>query len=149
MACYVTCRIGPIECHVVRKGHVAHAKIVVGAQCPQRILDRVPALHTQQRTDFALRERLPYVGGGIGPLQILRILRDHAARDIDLLELHTRVARVLHFAWDVHRPELSTHLTTTQSGEIGHPLGGLAQIVRLDIERRIGVLAHRPRQIVM
>ena len=42
-------RVGPVERDVVRQRHVARAEVVVRAQRAERVLDRVAALHAEQR----------------------------------------------------------------------------------------------------
>ena len=84
--------VGPVERHVVRERHVARAECVVRAQQGERILNRVAALEAEHRAELAVRVGIAHRVGGGRPLQ-LGIARDDLPRDVDLLELHARVAR--------------------------------------------------------
>ena len=141
--------VGPVQRHIVRERHVARAQFVVRAQGTQRILDRVPAFHAQQGTDLSLRIRLAHIGRRERGHEHVGIARDHALGDVDLLQLNARVARVAHFAGDVHRPELSAHHPCAQTRDVRHTGRLAAEIVRHDVERVFRRFAHGPRQIVV
>ena len=118
------------------------------------------ALETQERTDLAALDRAPHGRRRRRPLE-LRIFRDHAARDVDLLELYTRVAggacdgtlgairRRVRLAGDVDGPELRAHVALLEAREVGHSGRVLAQVVRFDVHRMERIFANAPRQIVV
>ena len=138
--------VGPVERDVVRERHVARAHVVVRAQQRERVLDRVSALEAEQRADLPRLEAGLDLVGGERPLE-LGILRDHAARDVDLLELHAGVAwlarhvairlvrRIARLAGDVDGPELRADVACFQAREIGHARRSLVQIVRVHVVR--------------
>jgi hypothetical protein len=152
--------VGPIERDVVRQRHVPRAEVIILAKQGKRILDRVPSLQSEQRADGAAREVLPNGTRRERPLQ-LRVFRDHAPRDVDLLELHACVARraahgtlrfvgrVVALTGDVDRPELAADVSGFEPSQIGHARRALAEVIRLDVARVQRVFANAPRQIVV
>ena len=153
--------VGPVERHVVGERHVARAHVVVEPQERQRVLDRVAALEAEERRDLP-RLTLPLArASAVGAHCELGILRDHAPRDVDLLELDAGVARrarhralrlvhrLARLAGDVDRPELRADVTRLEAREVGHARRSLAEIVRLDVHRMHGVFADAPRKIVV
>src|SRR5262245_38090300 len=90
--------VGPVERHVVRERHISGAHVVVLPEQRERVFDRVPTLETEQRSDVAARVARADRVRRERPLE-LRVLLDYAPRDVDLLELHARVAgRAGHYA---------------------------------------------------
>ena len=141
--------VGPVQRDVVRQGHVPGAERVVGPEGAQRILDGVPALHAEERPQpppfpSALdvirrqREREP-----------VRVPGDHPAGDVELLQLHPRVAAVLHLAIDIDRPELRADLALSQALEIGVLRRAGSQVVGGHIARVAGGASDLPRQVVV
>jgi len=141
--------IGPIECHVVSERHVPDAKIVVRAKCAERMLDGVSALYAEERGELALLEIAPDVGGIQRKRESIRILLDHSASDVYLLELHSGIAGVTVFAGSVDRPELRTDHSFSQPVQIGLAGSMRPEIVGVDVAARDSVFANAPRQIVM
>src|SRR5207249_4326215 len=94
------------------------------------------------------------------PLE-LRIPRHHPARDVDLLELYSRVAGrardlalrpvglVVPLTRDIDRPELRAHVPPLEPREVSHSRRSLAQIVRVDVHRMDRVFADAPWQVVV
>jgi hypothetical protein len=135
---------------VVRQRHVAHAQAVVHAQQREGILDRVSALRAQHPADPAGRLGRADVRGRGRECERVRITRDHATRDVDLLELGAREVR-LRLARGVHGPEYRADAARPQARNIGLAVRGRlrADVVGLDVAgRRLGP-ANRPRQIVV
>jgi len=91
----------------------------------------------------------------------LRVLREHATRDVDLLELHAgivgrtgndaigAVRLVGSLARDVDGPELAAHAALLQPCKVRVTWRPATQIVGIHVHRMHGVLADAPRQIVM
>ena len=141
--------IGPVERDVVGQGHVAGAEGIVRPERAQRVLDGVAALHPQQRgepaafavaLDVVRRERQREAVG---------VPRDHPPGDVELLELHPRVAAVLHLAVDVDRPELGADLALGQTLEVGMLGRARAEVVRGHVARMSRGAADLPRQVVV
>src|SRR3954468_22156953 len=94
------------------------------------------------------------------PLQ-LRILRDGATRDVDLLELDPRVSGltgdgavglvcgVRALAGNVDRPELTADVPGLEAREVSHPRSVRSQIVPLHVHRVRLVLPDSPREVVV
>src|SRR4030095_10643045 len=97
----------------------------------------MPALGSKERTDPAGGMRGPDILRGERTLQDVRILRDHASRDVDLFELHARETGITIFAGDVDRPELAAHHAPLQTSEVRVAGGGSTKVVCLDVERRL------------
>jgi len=101
------------------------------------------------RNDPAGRERLPNAERRGAELKRIGILRDDPPRDVDLLELHSGVARITDLAGDVHRPELAAEHPLSEPLEIG-VLGCVpTKIVRLDVAGHAFRLPDRPREVVV
>ena len=79
----------------------------------------------------------------------VRVARDHPAGDVELLELHPRVAAVLHLAVDVDRPELRADLSPLEPREIGVLGRRRAEIVGGHVARVALGAADLPRQVVV
>ncbi len=141
-------RIGPVRVGVVRQCHVAHAELVVGAQRAERVLERVAALHAEQRGDPAIAFRLADLGDAGRQPQCLRVPLDHSPRELDLLELVTRVTAT-GLARYVHRPELRADAAGAQAFEVRLAAGALAQVVGREVPGRDLVVADRDRQVVV
>ena len=65
-------RVGPVGVPAVGERHVAHAELVVGAQRAEAVLDRLAALHAQERGDLALLPGALDVGGAGGEEERVR-----------------------------------------------------------------------------
>ena len=74
---------------------------------------------------------------------------DHPAGDVELLELHPRVAAVLHLAVDVDRPELGADLPCLEPREIGVLGRRRAEVVGGHVARVPSARADLPRQVVV
>src|SRR3954471_14487059 len=100
---------------------------------------------------------------GVGrrrPLK-LRILRDGATRDVDLLELDARVSGltgdgavrlvcgVSPLTGNVDRPELTADVPGLEAREVRHPRPVRPQVVPLHIHRMRLVLPDTPGEIVV
>ena len=79
-------RVGPRDVLRVRERHVARAEPVEHAQRAERAVDRVAALHADERRDLPLLEDPLDVVGRERQLERLGILAHHAMDDVDLLE---------------------------------------------------------------
>ena len=137
--------VGPVGVAAVGEGHVADAQVVVGAQGAQAVLEGAAVLHAEERGDLARPVRGLDVLGPGGEDEGLRVGRDHAAGEVDLLELHPRAARV--HRGDPDRPELRSHLALAQPREVGLVRGALAQVVLRDVAPR--GLADEPGGVVV
>jgi hypothetical protein len=78
-----------------------------------------------------------------------RIHLNEPPRDVELLQLDSRVARIPRFTGNVDRPELTADHSLFQAIEIGVTAGALAQIVCADVHRCDSVLANYPREVVV
>src|SRR5205807_4362300 len=87
-------------------------------QRSERVLDDVPALHAQQRGDPSAVKRIANFARGPAQLQLAGIAGDHAAREVDLLELHPCEPGA-DLGGGVHAPELSAHAPASQARPIG------------------------------
>ena len=116
----------------------------------ERILDRVAALRAQHAADLARRLGRADVGGGGGERERVGIARDQPARDVDLLELRLREAAG-RLARRVHRPEHGADTARAQARDVGLPAFRrlLADVVGVDVARRILELADGPGQVVV
>jgi hypothetical protein len=74
------------------------------------------------------------------------IERDHAPRDVDLLELRLRGDLL---GRNVDRPELSAHAALAQALEVGVAGRAAAQVVGEHVAGAAVLLADRPRQVVV
>src|SRR5688500_14523344 len=110
-----------VERDGVRKRHVACAERVISAQRAEGILDRVATLHADERPDSLPLECIAYVPRRESELKPLRMHRDESPRNVYLLELNSRKARVLHFTRHIHRPELRTHHSFPEPPQIRVP----------------------------
>ena len=61
-----TTRVGPVVCVVPRQCHVANAKTIKLPQRRERVLDRVTAFNTHQRSNLSLLLSAANVRGGSG-----------------------------------------------------------------------------------
>ena len=89
------------------------------------------------------------ISGGRRKRKGLRVPFDHPARNVDLLQLDSCIARVLDFARNEHGPELCADMTAAQALEIGVAAGTLAQVIGVDVSGRPLVFANHPREIVV
>ena len=81
--------------------------------------------------------------------EALGILRDDAARDVDLLELHARVAGILDLTGNVDGPELRADHPLLHAREVRVAGCRRAQIVRFDIARRASCPRECATEIVV
>src|SRR5437763_10036827 len=107
-----------------------------------------------------MRDRRPNRVGGRRPLE-LRVARHDAPRDVDLLELNARVARlagnsavglvyaIAAFAGNVDGPELTADVAGLEAAEVGHARHMLTEVVCFHVHRMVLVLANTPGQVVM
>ena len=79
-------RVGPRHVQAVRERHVARAEPVHHPQQRQRRVDRVAALHADERRDPPLPDGPLDVVGGERQRRAIGIARDHPVDDVDLLE---------------------------------------------------------------
>ena len=140
--------VRPVQGHVVRERHVAHAQVVVRAQRAQRVLDGVAALDPERGPDLPRPQRLLHIVRGQRPDE-LRVARDDLPRDVDLLELDPRVVLELRLARRVDGPELSAQVAGLDAREIGVAGRARAQVVGGDVARRRRALADGPGQVVV
>src|SRR6185437_5935640 len=103
------------------------------------------ALESKERADFPLLEVAADVFRTQSEREPVRILGDHPARDVDLLELDARVSGVGILAGSVHGPELRSDHPFLQSIEIGVSGGAFAQVVGIHVTTRDRVFTDPPR----
>jgi hypothetical protein len=143
-------RVGPVGVVIVRERHVTHAEVVIGAERPERIFDRMTALRAQHAGDLARGLGGADVRSCRGERERVRVALDHAARDVDLLELRAR--EVLgRLARRVHGPEHGADAARAQARDVGLPRSRrvLPKVVSRDVARRVLVAADRPGQVVV
>ena len=142
-------RVGPVGGDVVREGQVARAQGIADAQHAERVLDRVAALHPDQRGDPTPAELALDIVGGERERQAVRIAGDDPARQCRSAPAARGRSRFLDVAGQKDRPDLRADLSAREALEIGMAGGGLSQIVRRHVHRRLAVRPDAPGEIVV
>ena len=121
--------VGPGVVLEVRQRHVARAEGVHLPQHAEAAVDRMAALHAEQRGDPAGLHRLLHIRGGKGKLQPVRIASDQPLHHVDLLDRRHGSLRFGKVRRDIDRPELGPDPALSQPRQVGMHRAGAALAV--------------------
>ncbi len=133
----VRARICPGHVLRVRQRHVARTELVEHAQRSQRVVDRVPPFHPDQRRNPSTFEDPLHVIGRQCELERLRVALHHPIDDVDLFERGGDRGLACEFDRHVHGPELPADTAGPQPFDIGVNRG-----LRLPDVELVEVVAH-------
>ena len=147
-------RIAPLRVLAVGEGHVESPEVVGRPQDRERVLDRVTALHADERGDPARAMDADDVVGGVGDLQVRGIGGHETFDEVDLLDHGAGItgAAAADGNRDVDGPELRAHPALAKPRQI-RLHGGIErrevtrELHQVEVER--GSLAVLPRRVVV
>ena len=141
--------VGPLEMHVVRQRHVAHAEVVIGAQQRQGVFDGVATFNAEHAGNLAGLAGLTNVIGSGCQREHVAVSANDFAGDGNLFQFRASEVAVLLFPRNVDTPELRLNTACTQAWNVRLAGRAGAQVVLRHHAVRRFIVADGPGQIVV